>query len=813
MRKTLNSEQNKAVRQLDGPVLILAGAGSGKTRALTHRVAFLIDECGVNPWNILALTFTNKAAAEMKSRVDKIVGYGAESVWVSTFHSLCVRILRRYGDRIGYSDKFVIYDSDDQKSLIKMIMKAQNLERSDLKPKNVMSAISKAKDSLIDPERYLKDCGDDMRRIRIARAYETYQKTLADNNAMDFDDLIMKTVELFRKEPEVLNGYQDRFRYIHVDEYQDTNNAQFELVRLLAEKYRNLCVVGDDDQSIYRFRGANIRNILDFEREYPDSAVVYLEQNYRSTGNILKAANAVIHNNIARKDKSLWTEEEDGEPIRFHRFETAYDEGAFIAMQAAREKRLHGIKFSDMAVLYRTNAQSRIIEEKFVMEGIPYTLVGGVNFYARREIKDMLAYLRLIDNADDDLSLLRIINTPARGIGQTTLSHVQRYASERDMRLFDALEQAESIPGAERAAGKLKAFVEMIYELRTRAASLKLDDLMRDVINTVNYEEYLEKLGEDDESGDNDRFANVEELISKMAEYQENNENPSLSEFLQEVALISDADMAPDDDRVTLMTLHGAKGLEFEYVTIAGMEEDIFPSYMSMQDMDPASLEEERRLAYVGITRAKRKLVLTAARSRMMNGNRVCNRISRFVREIPDELLADTDDVFEISSDDVRPVTDVKRMAPEVEDAFARLISSDGVSESARSQAEQAIFGPGTTFGRTKKEVIEHEPGSSIYGMKKRPKAMMKERKRAVPDKKPYQAGTKGKAGLSGLEKGLPGDVTVDYEPGDRVKHVKYGEGTVKAMDKGERDTKVTVEFENYGQKIMYARFAKLMKV
>ncbi len=790
---SLNPEQRRAVEQTEGPVLILAGAGSGKTRALTHRVAFLIDECGVNPWNILALTFTNKAAAEMKSRVDKIVGYGAESVWVSTFHSMCVRILRRYGDRIGYSDRFVIYDSDDQKSLIKMIMKAHNLERSDLKPKNVMSAISKAKDSLIDPERFLRECGDDMRLIRIARAYEAYQKALADNNAMDFDDLIMKTVELFKKEPEVLNAYQDRFRYIHVDEYQDTNNAQFELVRLLAEKYRNLCVVGDDDQSIYRFRGANIRNILDFEREYPDAEVVYLEQNYRSTGNILKAANAVIHNNIARKDKSLWTEEEDGEPIRFHRFETAYDEGAFIAMQAAREKRLHGIKFSDMAVLYRTNAQSRIIEEKFVMEGIPYTLVGGVNFYSRREIKDMLAYLRLIDNADDDLSLLRIINTPARGIGQTTLSHVQRYAAERDMRLFDALEQAESIPGAERAAGKLKAFVEMIYELRTRAASLKLDDLMRDVINTVNYEEYLEKMGDDDDSGDNDRFANVEELISKMAEYQENNENPNLSEFLQEVALISDADMAPDDDRVTLMTLHGAKGLEFEYVTIAGMEEDIFPSYMSMQDTDPASLEEERRLAYVGITRAKKKLVLTSARSRMMNGNRVCNRISRFVREIPDELLADTDDVFEISSDEVRPVTDVKRMAPEVEDAFARLISDKASSPS--------------------REVIEHEPGSSIYGMKKRPRAMMVNKKRAVPDKKPYQAVAKGKAGLGGLEKGVPGDVTVDYGPGDRVKHVKYGEGTVKAMEKGDRDTKVTVEFETYGQKIMYARFAKLVKV
>ncbi|MCR5177836.1 MAG: UvrD-helicase domain-containing protein [Lachnospiraceae bacterium] len=800
---SLNPEQRKAVEQTEGPVLILAGAGSGKTRALTHRVAFLIDECGVNPWNILALTFTNKAAEEMKSRVDKIVGFGAESVWVSTFHSMCVRILRRHCSLLGYSDSFVIYDSDDQKNLIKLIMRSQNLEKSDLKPKNVINAISRAKDSLIGPDRFLRECGNDMRLVRIARAYEEYQKNLSDNNAMDFDDLIMKTVELFKKEPEILAGYQERFRYIHVDEYQDTNNAQFELVRLLADKYRNLCVVGDDDQSIYRFRGANIRNILDFEREYPDAAVIYLEQNYRSTGNILKAANAVIHNNVARKEKALWTDEDDGELIRFHRFDTAYDEAAYIAMQAAREKRQHGVKFSEMAVLYRTNAQSRVIEEKFVMEGIPYTLVGGVNFYARREIKDMLAYLRVIDNADDDLSVLRIINTPARGIGQTTLAHVRHYASDNDLRLFEALERADEIPGAERSAGKLKGFVDMIYALRTRAANLKLDDLMRDVINTINYDEYLEKLDDDDESGDNDRFANVEELISKMAEYQENSESPRLSEFLQEVALVTDADMATDDDRVTLMTLHGAKGLEFDHVTIAGMEEDIFPSYMSLQDTDPAALEEERRLAYVGITRARKKLVLSAARSRMLNGNRVSNRISRFVKEIPAELIADTDDVFEIAQEEVRPATDVKRMAPEVEEAFARLISSD-----------QSNTGTGTAVsgtGRFEREVIEHEPGSSIYGMKKRPRAMMKTRKRAQPDKKPYRTG--GKTGLGGLEKGIPDNVTVDYEPGDRVKHVKYGEGIVKTMEKGEKDTKVTVEFEEYGQKIMYARFAKLLKI
>ncbi|MCR4763937.1 MAG: UvrD-helicase domain-containing protein [Lachnospiraceae bacterium] len=807
---TLNPEQRKAVEQTEGPVLILAGAGSGKTRALTHRVAFLIAECGVNPWNILALTFTNKAAGEMRERVDRMVGFGAESIWVSTFHSLCVRILRRHAELLGYRDHFVIYDSDDSKALLKSICKTHELEREFLKVRQIQNAISHAKDNLIGPADYLSQGGAESRDILIAKAYEEYEKALKENNAMDFDDLLLQTVLLFQKNPEVLESYQERFRYIHVDEYQDTNNAQFELIRLLAAKYRNLCVVGDDDQSIYRFRGANIRNILDFEKNYPDAEVIYMEQNYRSTGNILKAANAVIKNNRSRKDKSLWTEEEEGNAIRHHRFRTAYEEAKFIAREVAASKRLRGETYSDMAVLYRTNAQSRILEEQFVREGIPYTLVGGVNFYARKEIKDILAYLRVVANADDDLSVRRILNVPARGIGATTITHVERYAAANGQRLFEALREADRIPGAERSVQKLTGFVDMILAFRTKARSYSLPDLMRDILDTVNYREYLQKESEKDESGDNDREANVEELISKLVDYEEKEEEPTLTGFLEEVALIADIDSVDgNDDRVLLMTLHSAKGLEFERVYITGMEENLFPGYMTLEAeaTDPGAMEEERRLAYVGITRARRILTLTAAMERMINGKRNYNEVSRFVREIPKSLL-----------EDIRGES-----LPETDDAFPFDVESTGFPAEIRKEDIQDVnpsvasaFAMAIGARRGKSEAIEHEPGSSIYGMKKRPRAEIgKPIRRAVPDKKPYsRAGAAaGQTGLAGLSKGIPQGTEIDYKEGDRVRHVKYGDGTVLTMETGPKDVKVTVTFDTCGQKIMYAGFARLKKI
>ena len=641
---TLNTQQKKAVLQTDGPVLILAGAGSGKTRVLTHRVAYLIDEYNVNPWNIMAITFTNKAAGEMRDRVDKIVGFGAESIWVATFHSSCVRILRRYADKIGYGNNFTIYDTDDSKSIMKDICKKYQLETTTLKLRQIMGSISKCKDNLVSPEEYAVSTYNDYVKTKISKAYTEYQNALKKNNAMDFDDLIMKTVELFKKNPDVLDYYQERFKYIMVDEYQDTNNAQFELIRLLADKYRNLCVVGDDDQSIYRFRGANIRNILDFEKVYPNATVIKLEQNYRSTQQILDAANAVIHHNFGRKDKSLWTDVKDGEKIKLRQFDTAYDEAEFIADEIGKLKRSGKLSYDETAVLYRTNAQSRLLEERFVHEGIPYDLVGGTNFYSRREIKDLLAYLKTIDNGRDDIAVKRIINVPKRGIGNTTIEYVQNYADERQISFYDALCEADQIMAVSRSAGKLKDFVTMIRAFRTKMKEYSLEELLKDVIVTTGYMEYLKTIDEDDDSGDNDRKQNVDELISKIASYEENEEveMPTLSGFLEEVALVADIDRIGDDnEKVLLMTLHSAKGLEFENVYLAGMEEGVFPSYMTLQmeDSDPEGIEEERRLAYVGITRAKRNLTLTAARRRMVRGETIFSQLSRFVQEIPEEML------------------------------------------------------------------------------------------------------------------------------------------------------------------------------
>lgn len=636
---SLNPMQQEAVYHTEGPVLILAGAGSGKTRVLTHRIAWMIEEKGVNPWNIMAITFTNKAAQEMRERVDKLVGYGSESIWVSTFHSSCVRILRRYIDRLGYDNHFTIYDTDDQKTVIKDICKRLNIDTKQFKERALMAAISSAKDELVSPEEFRLNASSDpgWQLKTIARVYETYQKQLKQNNALDFDDLIVKTVELFENCPDVLNSYQERFRYIMVDEYQDTNTAQFKFINLLASKYENLCVVGDDDQSIYKFRGANIGNILGYEKVFPQAKVIKLEQNYRSTQNILQAANEVIRNNRGRKDKTLWTANEEGSPLRFHQFMSGFEEAEYIAGDISRKVRKGIYTYKDNAVLYRTNAQSRLFEEKFLMANIPYKIVGGVNFYARKEIKDLLAYLKTVDNARDDVAVRRIINVPKRGIGAASIAKIQDYADEMEISFYEGLKMADQISSVRRGAARIRGFVDFIQKFRSQLEYLSVTELLEKIIEETGYVAELQAENTDEAKA---RIENIDELISKVVSYEEETDHPTLSGFLEEVALIADIDSVDEsDNRVLLMTLHSAKGLEFPNVYLAGMEDGIFPSYMTIVGDDPMELEEERRLCYVGITRAMKELTLTAARQRMVRGETQYNKVSRFVREIPRDLV------------------------------------------------------------------------------------------------------------------------------------------------------------------------------
>ena len=736
---TLNEQQKEAVFHTEGPLLILAGAGSGKTRVLTHRISYLIEECGVNPYNILAITFTNKAAGEMRNRVDDLVSMGAESVWVSTFHALCVRILRRFIDRIGYSTNFTIYDTDDQKTLMKEVFKNLNIDTKILKEKRALNAISNAKNEVVGPEEYAASAGIDRELAAIARIYREYQESLKKSNALDFDDLIMKTIELFEKDEEVLGYYQERFKYIMVDEYQDTNTAQFKLISLLAGKYKNLCVVGDDDQSIYKFRGANINNILFFEKVYEDTKVIKLERNYRSTQQILDAANAVIKNNTYRKSKSLWTDIKDGEAISFNRYETGFDEANAVVKDIVKEAKC-GCKYSDNAILYRTNAQSRAFEEALVRENVPYRLFGGVNFYQRREIKDILAYLKTIENGQDEIAVRRIINVPKRGIGATSIGKIATFARENNMNFYDAMVDVRNIPSMGKAAEKIESFTYLISTFKSKQKVMKLSELVQDIINETEYMEYLKEM-DDDEDATADREQNIDELISKVVAYEESVEYPSLAELLEEVALVADIDSMDDSNAVTLMTLHSAKGLEFENVYLVGMEDGLFPSYMSIMSDDSTDVEEERRLCYVGITRAKRKLNLSAARSRMIRGETQCNKVSRFVKEIPDEYLK--------------------------------------VSNGSRS-----------------KDIL-NSPFLSNY----------------KTSEKPFKSNTYTKIGNNVFDKGIQKADSLDYREGDRVRHIKFGEGTVLAILDGGRDYEVTVEFDTFGVKKMFASFAKLVKI
>ena len=634
----LNGPQHKAVMQTDGPILILAGAGSGKTRVLTHRAAYLIEEKGVNPYQIMAITFTNKAAGEMRERINSLVGLGANGIWVATFHATCVRILRRFINRIGFETNFTIYDADDQKALMKDICKSMEIDTKLYKEKMFLAAISSAKNELIGPAEFARNAGDDFEKIKQAQVYKEYQKALKRNNALDFDDLIFYAVKLFSEDEQVLSHYQERFRYIMVDEYQDTNTAQFKLIWFLAGKYRNLCVVGDDDQSIYKFRGANIYNILNFEKFFTEAAVIKLEQNYRSTQNILDAANSVIANNYSRKQKKLWTANGAGEKITFCQFINGYEEAAFAAKDITEKVFQKGYQYKDCAVLYRTNAQSRLFEEKFIVSNIPYRIIGGVNFYARKEIKDLLCYLKTVDNASDDLAVRRIINIPKRGIGATTIGRVQAYAASQEISFYDALKAADEIPSIGKAAAKIRPFVLLIQSLRSKLGLISLTDLLDEILENTGYVKELQAEGTEEAKA---RIENIDELISKIADYEQGEEEPTLSGFLEEVALVADIDTLEEESNyVVLMTLHSAKGLEFSNVYLAGMEDGLFPSYMSIVSETAAEdIEEERRLAYVGITRAKEHLTLTCAKERMVRGDIQFNKVSRFVKEIPEELL------------------------------------------------------------------------------------------------------------------------------------------------------------------------------
>lgn len=744
---TLNEPQREAVYYTEGPLLILAGAGSGKTRVLTHRIAYLIEEKGVNPWNILAITFTNKAAGEMRERVDRLVGFGSESIWVSTFHSMCVRILRRHISLLGYDTNFTIYDADDQKTLMKDVCKLLQIDTKIYKERALLAAVSHAKNELVTPEEFRLNAGGDFSQRKIAEVYEEYEKQLKANNALDFDDLLIKTVQLFQTQADVLDYYQERFRYIMVDEYQDTNTVQFELVRLLASKYRNLCVVGDDDQSIYKFRGANIKNILNFEQYFEDAKVIKLEQNYRSTSNILNAANAVIRNNAGRKDKTLWTDNGEGEKIQFRQFDSAYDEAEYIVDDIRKRVREKEYSYHDNVILYRTNAQSRMFEEKFVTANIPYKIVGGINFYARREIKDLLAYLKTVDNGKDDLAVRRIVNVPKRGIGLTSINRVQDYAAAYNIGFYDALRAVDLIPNIGRGASKLESFVALIEHFKTDAEDMSISDLLKEIIEETGY---IESLQAEDMVEAETRIENIDELLSKVAAYEEDcedrNEPASLSGFLEEVALVADIDSLDEDtDYVVLMTLHSAKGLEFPNVYLAGMEDGLFPSYMTITADDPEEVEEERRLCYVGITRAEKELTLTCARRRMIRGETQYNKMSRFLKEIPMELLS-TGAVF--TKDKEEPEAKV----------------------SAYMQAKQAF--KAKPFG-----------GSAPYSQS--------------------PAKSFGKPSGKGL----------DYKTGDRVRHIKFGEGTVTAIIEGGRDYEVTVAFDTAGTKKMFAAFAKLEKI
>ncbi|NLP52625.1 DNA helicase PcrA [Bacillus sp. RO1] len=755
----LNPMQKEAVKKTDGPLLIMAGAGSGKTKVLTHRIAYLMAEKQVAPWNILAITFTNKAAREMKERVEKLLGPAAEDIWISTFHSMCVRILRRDIDRIGINRNFTILDTTDQLSVIKNILKDRNIDPKKFEPRTILGTISSAKNELMNPEQYAKQPLGPYEQ-QVAEIYTDYQKRLKKNQALDFDDLIMTTIHLFKRVPEVLEYYQRKFQYIHVDEYQDTNRAQYTLVNLLADRLKNLCVVGDSDQSIYRWRGADIANILSFEKDYPNAEVVLLEQNYRSTKRILEAANRVIENNIGRKKKNLWTENDEGQKIIHYQADSEKSEAQFVVGKMRELMRQDPTRtLGDFAILYRTNAQSRVMEEMLLMSNINYTIVGGTKFYDRKEIKDILAYLRLIANPDDDISLQRIVNVPKRGIGATTVDKIANYAAQHDISIYTALGEVDLIGVSGRATSQLKEFRALIEGYVQMQEYISVTELVEEVLEKSGYREMLKA---DKTIESQSRLENIDEFLSVTKNFEEKYDDKSLVAFLTDLALVADIDKLDEEDPaqqegVILMTLHAAKGLEFPVVFLIGMEEGVFPHSRSL--FEEAEMEEERRLAYVGITRAEQQLFITNAQMRTLFGRTNINPPSRFIKEIPEELLE----------------------SEENKEASSRPTPFGGRGSS---------FGGGSTspFG-----------GGSVAG---RGRA-------ATPASQTARRTTAPSRGLTAT-----GGESLDWMVGDKAEHKKWGVGTVVSV-KGDGDSKeLDIAFPSpTGIKRLLAKFAPVTKV
>ncbi len=747
----LNEEQKEAVFHYEGPLLILAGAGSGKTRVLTYRMAYLVNEKNVHPASILAITFTNKAAKEMKNRIESLIGAVSEGIWVSTFHSACVRILRRYIDKVGYDKSFNIYDYSDQQTLVKECLKQLNINEKNYPPKSVLEMIGKAKDELIEPKTYMKLNQDNFRLKQIAEVYELYQKKLKENNALDFDDIIMNTIKIFIENDDVLDYYQKKFKFIMVDEYQDTNTAQYTLISLLSQVHKNLCVVGDDDQSIYGWRGANIRNILDFEKEFRNCKVIKLEQNYRSTKIILDAANCVIANNEGRKSKELWTHNSQGEKIKWYQASNGYDEGMFVAREIKRSMDFNqDLQYKDFAVLFRINAQSRVLEEMLIKEGIPYKIVGGLRFYDRREIKDVLAYLRVIQNPADNISLKRIINVPKRGIGNTTVEGAENIAYNRECSLFSIISSASEVKELNRASAKLINFVSMINNLRAIKDDVSVTALIEKLLAVSGI---IKELEEENTVESKTRIENIKELLSVALEFEKQNEDQGLNEFLCSVSLISDIDNVEEElNSILLMTLHSAKGLEFSNVFMVGLEEGVFPGFRSMNEQ--TELEEERRLCYVGITRAKEKLYITNAESRTLFGNTSYNRISRFFREIPNRYIEPYTESKNLNSG-----SNSNRESQYTKNNFTNRVGNIGSLDSSHKNKST------NTTGADMKTML-----NDVF---------------TVPV----------------------------FTIGDVVEHKKFGTGVIMLVENENEDFKLEIAFENLGMKRLMANYANLIKV
>lgn len=760
----LNDKQKEAVLATDGPCLVIAGAGSGKTKVLTHKIAYDI-ESGIKPWNILAITFTNKAANEMKERIEKLIGDAAKDLWMGTFHSICVRILRRYIDRIGYKTDFVIFDTSDQKTLIKECLKTLKVDDKIFTDRGVLSEISNGKNEMLEPKAYGVKYAGDFRKKTIAEIYELYQRRLRENNAIDFDDIINFTIKILSENPDVLDYYTEKFKYILVDEYQDTNKAQFTLVSLLASKYGNVTAVGDNDQGIYSFRGADISNILNFERDFPGTRIIKLEQNYRCTGNILKAANAVIKHNENKYDKKLWTENEEGHLPCIYCGEDEYDEGRYIVEQINHLKTEEYYKNSDFTILYRMNAQSRAIEDILMREGIPYKVIGGLKFYERKEIKDIIAYLRLIHNSADNLSLKRIINEPKRGIGKTSIEQIQEISDKTGNSMYEIIRNAQEY-GLTRVFSNSRDFIEQIEYLKSKKDELKISDLIKETLNKTGYTKALEN---ENSVEAETRIENLEEFLTVAIEFEEESADNTLSEFLENITLSSDIDgMEDQDNSITLMTLHSAKGLEFPVVFLVGMEEGIFPGYKTIGE--PQALEEERRLFYVGITRAKQYLYLTCAKHRTIFGSTSYNQVSRFVKEIPEELLEGYAEVVERKSVDKE----------EFKDYGYRWSYGKGQTVKTFKMSEEDKSAVAKTIGEqgTKSEYQYRTAESFLNSIK---------------------------------QNNQTNDVDLSkYQVGQRVYHKKFGEGTITKLEQEGNDVKVDLEFDKAGHKRLMAKFAGL---